>query len=51
MLRALGVPVAASWAELQSVPARLVSDVGIVAGAVHDAEEWRALDAQQKAKK
>ena len=50
MLGILGVPLAGSWAGLQDVPARLVDDALILKAGYEDAEEWREMDAKNKAK-
>ncbi|MCH8236176.1 MAG: hypothetical protein IIC29_08635 [Chloroflexi bacterium] len=48
-LSVLGVPLAASWDGLQGVPARLVDDALILKAGYADAEEWRMMDAKNKA--
>ena len=49
-MHALGVPLAGSLMELGDIPARLVDEELLYATAKADAEEWRAMEAERKAK-
>ena len=49
LLQVIGVPLAGSLMEMGTVPARLVDEALLLAGAKADAREWKVMEAERKA--